>query len=48
MILCDGDCGNCYEEKYMNVTVYGQNMCKECMFIFIAEQEYMREPDGTH
>ena len=44
MMLCDGDCGNCYHEKDMNVTAYGQNMCRECMFTFIAEQEHMKPP----
>ena len=44
MVLCDGDCGNCYEEKHMNATVYGQNMCRECMFTFMAEQEHRELP----
>ena len=39
MILCDGDCGNCYYEKDLNLTCYGQNLCNECMFTFMAEQE---------
>ena len=39
MKLCDGDCGNCYNEKDLNLTCYGDNLCNECMFIFIAEQE---------
>ena len=38
IILCDGDCGNYWEEKYMSYTVYGQNLCKECMFSFMHEQ----------
>ena len=47
-ILCDGDCGNYYEEKFMSATCYGQNMCKECMFAFMAGQEYMyRRDEGS-
>ena len=37
--LCDGDCGNVYYTKDLNVTCYGHYMCRECMFHFIAEQE---------
>ena len=40
-MLCDGDCGNCYNEKEMNLTCYPPlNLCKECMFNFMAEQEH--------
>ena len=39
MMLCDGDCGNCYHEEDLNLTCYGENLCKECMFHFIWEQE---------
>ena len=39
MKLCDGDCGNCYHEKDLNRTYDGQDMCKDCMFTFMAEQE---------
>lgn len=39
IILCDGDCGNCYKEEHLNETCYGDKFCKECMFNFIAEQE---------
>lgn len=38
-MLCDGDCGNCYNEQDLNHTSCGQNLCKECMFHFIWEQE---------
>ena len=43
MILCDGDCGNCYHEKDMNY-IEGYNLCKECMFNFMAEKRY-EEPE---
>ena len=39
MKLCDGDCGNCYNEEDLNRTCCGQDLCKDCMFTFIAEQE---------
>ncbi len=39
MTLCDGDCGNCYYYKDMNLTCYGQKLCDNCMFTFVAEQE---------
>ncbi len=39
MILCDGDCGNCYYYKDMNYTNHGQNLCDDCMFTYTAEQE---------
>ena len=39
MMLCDGDCGNCYHEEDLNRTCYGQDLCKECMFSFMREQE---------
>ena len=38
-MLCDGDCGNCYHEEDLNRTNCGQDLCKECMFHFMAEQE---------
>ena len=38
-MLCDGDCGNCYHEEDLNRTCCGQDLCKDCMFHFIAEQE---------
>ena len=43
-MLCDGDCGNCYHEEDMNFTAYGENLCKKCMFIFIAGQGHTRKP----
>ena len=45
--LCDGDCGNCYFEKDMNLTCYGDNLCDRCMFNFMVEQE-RRERDEEH
>ena len=39
MILCDGDCGNCYHKEDLNYTPCGQDLCNECMFHFIWEQE---------
>ena len=39
IILCDGDCGNYWEERYINVAENGYNLCKECMFIFVAEHD---------
>ena len=39
MIPCDGDCGNCYHESDLNLTCYGDNLCNDCMFIFVADQE---------
>ena len=38
--LCDGDCGNCYEDKDLNSTCYGENLCRECMFRFMAAREH--------
>ena len=37
--LCDGDCGNVYYEIDLNETCYSQMMCKECMCIFLSENE---------
>ena len=47
IILCDGDCDEHYgssywEEKYMTVNCYGDNLCRSCMFNFVAEQERMK------
>ena len=39
MIQCDGDCGGYYYYKEMNLTCYGQKLCDNCMFTFVAEQE---------
>ena len=46
-MLCDGDCGNFYHEKDMNLTCYGDNLCKDCMFSFMVEQE-RRENDEEY
>ena len=37
--LCDGDCGNIYYAIDLNETCYGQEMCKECMCVFLSENE---------
>jgi len=37
--LCDGDCGNVYKSEDLYSTCYEVEYCKECMFIFLAEQE---------
>ena len=39
IMLCDGDCGNCYHEEDLIRTCCGQDLCKECMFSFMREQE---------
>ncbi len=39
MIQCDGDCGGYYYYKEMNLTCYGQKLCDDCIFTFMAEQE---------
>lgn len=39
-MLCDGDCGNVYDEKHLTFTAYGDNFCRECMFNFVYEQEH--------
>ena len=39
MKMCDGDCGNVYYLESLNYTCYGEDLCKECMFTFINEQE---------
>ena len=39
--LCDGDCGNVYEEKYLNRTCYGDDFCNDCMCDFIREQDHL-------
>ena len=43
MILCDGDCGTVRQEREMNYTDDGQNLCKECMFHFMWEQDYKEQ-----
>ena len=42
-MLCDGDCGNCYREKDLNLTSEGDNLCKECMFSFIWKQSKIED-----
>jgi len=42
-MLCDGDCGNVYYEIDLNETFCKQMMCKECMFIFLSENEASQE-----
>ncbi len=42
-LLCDGDCGNYYDTKDMSLTYDGQNMCKKCMFTFMAELSKIEE-----
>lgn len=37
--LCDGDCGNVYKEEDLNSTCYGDSFCRECMCIFLMENE---------
>ena len=37
--LCDGDCGNVYKEEDLNSTCDGGSFCRECMCIFLAENE---------
>ena len=37
--FCDGECGNIFEDKHLTFTTHGDNLCKECMFNFLAEQE---------
>ena len=41
-MLCDGDCGNVYREEDLNSTCYGDWYCNDCMFTFIAGQDYHR------
>ena len=39
IMLCDGDCGNCYNEIDMNYTCDGDNLCDKCMFSFMVKKE---------
>ena len=39
IILCDGDCGNCYNEEDLYRTSTGKDLCNDCMFTFIREQD---------
>ena len=44
--LCDGDCGNVYYDIDLYSTCYENSFCKECMCIFLAEQEDGRVYDA--
>ena len=44
--LCDGDCGNVYNLEDLYSTCYTQDFCKDCMCIFLAEQEDGRVNDA--
>ena len=41
--LCDGDCGNVYKFEDLNSTCNGDSFCKECMCIFLMENEASQE-----
>lgn len=48
MILCDGDCGTVREEIEMNITPDCRyNLCKDCMFDFLAEQDKIEEHEES-
>ena len=39
-MLCDGDCGRVYKEEDLNSTFcYGDSFCRDCMCIFLMENE---------
>ena len=38
-MLCDGDCGNVYKEEDLNSTCDDGSLCRECMCIFLMENE---------
>ena len=46
-MLCDGDCGNVYKEEDLTSTCYsdsyGDSYCRECMCIFLMENEASKE-----
>ena len=44
--LCDGDCGDVYYDIDLYSTCYENRFCKECMCIFLAEQEDGRVDDA--
>ena len=44
--MCDGDCGNVYSLEDLYSTCYTQDFCKDCMCIFLAEQEDGRVYDA--
>ena len=41
--LCDGDCGNVYKFEDLNTTCNGDSFCKDCMCIFLMENEASQE-----
>ena len=48
MILCDGDCGTVREEIEMNITPDCRyNLCKDCMFDFLAEQNKIEDHEES-
>ena len=45
-MLCDGDCGNVYKEEDLTSICYNNennNYCRECMCIFLMENETSKE-----
>ena len=42
-VLCGGDCGNVYKFEDLNSTGDSGSLCKECMCIFLAENETSKE-----
>ena len=42
-VLCGGDCGNVYKFEDLNSTCNGDSLCKECMCIFLSENEISQE-----
>ena len=38
-VLCGGDCGNVYKFEDLNSTPDGGSFCRECMCIFLMENE---------
>ena len=41
--LCDGDCGNVYKFEDLKTTCDFDSFCKECMCIFLMENETCQE-----
>tara|TARA_R100000808_G_C2069577_1_gene97653 strand:+ start:70 stop:252 length:183 start_codon:yes stop_codon:yes gene_type:complete len=39
IILCDGDCGDCYKEEDLHRSDDGYDMCRSCMFNHLAEEK---------
>ena len=46
--LCDGDCGDVYYDIDLNSTCNGDSFCKECMCIFLSENETNKEHSELH